>query len=126
MTGPRGENEGVTTKTILVPIGSEDTHPESDAMQMLLSECVQFVRAGGCITLDDWQHLTERHRYALAEAGSMVAAERALAIATSFRDPESILYASMTPQDAELEAIRIRLSRMAQAAANPPRGTGEQ
>ncbi len=60
-----------------------------EAFARLVSEAVDFIRAGGVVSLRDWCELSEPERGAMVEAGNVVATERAVAMGLAAQSPRA-------------------------------------
>ena len=88
--------------------------PEASAR--LLSEAVDFLRAGGTVSLADWRDLSEPEKAALVEAGNVVATERAVAVGLAAQSPRAAAEVAR-PVDGGDAARTMTLEAMTRAVA---------
>ena len=69
------------------PLDLAEKSPE--AFARMVSEAVDFLRAGGVVSLRDWCELSEPERGAMVEAGNVVATERAVAVGLASQSPQA-------------------------------------
>lgn len=96
--------------------------PEA-ALPQLVAEGVDFLRAGGVLSLAEWADLSPAEKSAMVEAGNVVAAERAAAIGIASQSPAAAARVAAVADGGESSralSIGTVLERIAASRPNEP------
>lgn len=96
--------------------------PEA-AVAQLVAEGVDFLRAGGVLSLSDWAALSPVEKSAMVEAGNVVAAERAAAVGLASQSPAAaarVASVSDGGESARAMSIGTVLDRIAATRPSEP------
>lgn len=111
---------------LLRAAGLVETAPDNlrdlspDAYARLVSEAVDFARAGGTLSLAEWRDLSEPEKAAMVEAGNVVVAERAAAYGIAAQSPQGAAKVAAVADGGEAVRTMSLEAALAHVAARVP------
>jgi len=86
-----------------------DQEFDADAVEILIAHAEAFIRAGGHLSLSDWEGLSEDSKGAFVAAGNAVERDRAFMLSTAFQSRNHALHiAAENDGGAELVSEYLR------------------